>query len=198
MPLICSAAELASKLAQGEAALFPTDTLPALSATPAAAAALWELKARPRNKPVILMGSNASALLNCLGVAIEPAWQAMASHHWPGALTLVLPAQGRLLERLNPGGRSLGLRVPDCTKALELLHCSGPLATTSANRSGEPACLTAAEAAERFPEVAQLGPVPWPKPSGLASTVIAWDPAGHWTLLRQGSVSPAELEHPSC
>lgn len=190
---ICNAADLAERLRHGEAALFPTDTLPALAARPEAATLLWELKQRPREKPVILMAASSEELFGCLGGVLEPAWQQMAERHWPGALTLVLPAQGEWLAQLNPGGTSLGLRVPACSAAIELLQRSGPLATTSANRSGEPACLDHCEAAARFPDVAQLGPVPWPAPSGLGSSVIAWQANGTWKLLRQGAVMPEEL-----
>ena len=189
----CNATDLAERLRRGEAALFPTDTLPALATRPESAGLLWELKQRPREKPVILMAASSEELFHCLGGGLEPAWQQMAQRHWPGALTLVLPAQGPWLAQLNPGGTTLGLRVPACTAALELLQRSGPLATTSANRSGEPACLNHQEAAERFPGVAQLGPLPWPEPSGQGSSVIAWQNDGTWKLLRQGAVMPAEL-----
>jgi L-threonylcarbamoyladenylate synthase len=191
--LSCSARDLALRLQAGEAGLFPTDTLPALATRPEAAKLLWELKQRPRHKPVILMAATGEALLECLGVPIEPAWQQMADRHWPGALTLVLPAKGSWLEQLNPGGHTLGLRVPACAAALELLAASGPLATTSANRSGEPACLDHSAASVRFPQVAQLAPVPWPAPSGQGSTVIEWLPEGGWKLLRAGAVMPPEL-----
>ena len=49
-----AAADLARCLAAGEAVLFPTDTLPALAAQPAAAAALWRIKHRPGEKPRIV------------------------------------------------------------------------------------------------------------------------------------------------
>jgi L-threonylcarbamoyladenylate synthase len=73
--------------------------------------------------------------------------------------------------------------------AQALLRLSGPLATTSANRSGEPAATTAAEAAAYFgaQQVPMLGHQHWPVPAGVASTVVAWEPEG-WRLLRQGSV----------
>ena len=57
---------LAQRLQQGEPALFPTDTLPALAAIPAAAQAIWQLKQRPADKPLILMGASVEQLL--------PAW----------------------------------------------------------------------------------------------------------------------------
>lgn len=195
MSSICSAAELAERLQGGEAALFPTDTLPALATRPDHAALLWQLKQRPRQKPVILMAAQPEALWCCLGIEVRPEWQTLAQAHWPGALTLVLPAKGPVVEQLNPGGGSLGLRIPDCRQALALLERSGALATTSANRSGEPPCLDAAQAATRFPGVAQLGPTPWPEASGLGSTVLAWKGEG-WQLLRAGGVMPADLPIP--
>jgi len=194
MTTACQATDLAERLRRGEAALFPTDTLPALATAPAHAALLWELKQRPAHKPVILMAASAAELWGCLGVDPQPAWQRLADQHWPGGLTLVLPARGPIVTQLNPGGRSLGLRIPACPQALELLALSGPLATTSANRSGEPPCLDAREAAERFPTVPQLGPLPWPAPSGQASTVLGWKPEGGWQLLRRGAVMPLDLQ----
>ena len=58
---------LAQRLQQGEPALFPTDTLPALAAIPSAAQAIWQLKQRPADKPLILMGASVEQLLPCLG-----------------------------------------------------------------------------------------------------------------------------------
>ena len=186
------AAELAARLRSGEPGLFPTDTLPALASRPQSAAQLWDLKQRPQSKPVILMGASAEDLWQWLGVKPEPAWQELAQRHWPGALTLVLPAAQHLVQPLHPGGASLGLRVPACEQARELLRLSGPLATTSANRSGEAPSLTADQAAERFPEVARLAPEPWPQASGIASTVLRWDGDG-WQLVRRGGVMPVRL-----
>ena len=141
---VLAAAELADRLLAGSAALFPTDTVPALAAREEAAAQLWQLKRRPARKPMILMGADAEALLAALDLPIEPQWRAMAERCWPGAVTLVLPARGRLARALHGEGSSLGLRIPACPVALELLRRTGPLATTSANRSSEPPCGTAA------------------------------------------------------
>jgi L-threonylcarbamoyladenylate synthase len=184
--------ELAERLAAGEAALFPTDTLPALAARPEAAGLLWKLKQRPADKPLILMGADLSQLVEVLGVPWQQPWLEQARRCWPGAVTLVLPISGVLTARLHPGGSSLGLRVPACVPAQELLHRTGPLATTSANRSGRPAATTAAEAAAQFPDLGLLEPLPWPEGSGQASTVLAWQGHGPgasepWAVLRPGA-----------
>lgn len=186
------APDLAACLRSGQAAIFPTDTLPALATCPAQAQLLWELKQRPAHKPVILMAATETELWQALGVDPLPAWQGLARQHWPGALTLVLPARSFLARQLNPISESLGVRIPACQAALELLRCSGPLATTSANRSGEPACMTATEARLCFPQVARLAPETWPEASGRASTVLGWEGQG-WRLLRQGAVTPPPL-----
>lgn len=189
MTLVLDPAALVARLQAGAAVLFPTDTLVALAALPEHAGQIWQLKQRPPDKPLILMGANLPQLQAIAGVQWPPEALQLAQRHWPGALTLVLPAAGPLVQQLNPGGTSLGLRVPACSMAQGLLQRSGPLATTSANRSGEPAASTAAEAARCLgaQAVPLLGPVPWPAPSAQASTVVGWR-GGRWQLLRAGSV----------
>jgi len=191
---LLAAAELAAALAAGSAGIFPTDTLPALAAVPARAGQLWRLKGRPSTKAMILMGADPGSLLSALELPVLPQWQAMAARCWPGPVTLVLPARGVVVEALQPhapaNGASLGLRIPASDPALELLSCSGPLATTSANRSGSPPCRTAGEAAAVFSSVPRLAPLPWPAMAGLASTVLRWEADDHWRVLRAGAVMP--------
>ena len=192
MSLLLSVPDLAACLKAGSPALFPTDTLPALAATPGHAATIWTCKARPREKPLILMGSDLPQLVRFLGVEWLQPWLDKAHASWPGAVTLVLPIQGDVTGALHPGGTSLGLRIPACDRARELLRRTGPLATTSANRSGEPPARDAVEAAALFPHLPRLGPLPWPPGSGSASTVVAWidPPEGErerWRTLRAGA-----------
>ena len=133
---------------------------------PDQAQTLWRLKFRPADKPLILMGASVNDLLHEVEGPCHREVEALAERYWPGALTLVLPARDDGVGRyLNPGGTTLGCRIPACEQTRALLQISGPLATTSANRSGEPASMTAAEAALVFPDVAQLGP------EALASTL---------------------------
>lgn len=194
MSRVLTASQLAAAIEGGDLALFPTDTLPALAAAPSQAARLWSCKARPQQKPLILMGADLDQLVADLGLPWQDHWLQQARSSWPGAVTLVLPIQGAITEALHPGGASLGLRVPACALAQELLRASGPLATTSANRSGEPAAADAAEAAAIFPDCPLLGPLPWPSGSGVASTVLAWEPqaagAPGWRVLRAGATRP--------
>ncbi|MEO1003505.1 MAG: L-threonylcarbamoyladenylate synthase [Cyanobacteria bacterium J06638_7] len=191
-------AELASRLRAGAVALMPTDTLPALAACPEHAGRIWALKRRPAEKPLILMAADMDQLRGVLGTAWRREWLDLAARGWPGALTLVLPARGATVGWLHPQGVDLGLRVPACPAALDLLRQSGPLATTSANPSGQPAATGLEQARRLFPQLPVLGPLPWPAAGGLASTVLAWvgdDRAeqARWRLLRAGAFLPHDL-----
>ena len=183
--------ELVAILEAGNPVAFPTDTLPALAIKPQYAQRLWQLKKRPAHKPLILMAAEVDQLIAALMIPPPPGWQALVDQGWPGALTLVLPAAGPVQEALNPGGGSLGLRIPACPMALQLLRCTGPLATTSANYSDEPACTSPEQISRLFPELPLLAPLPWPTGSGKASTVVAWrqgENGSCWQILRQGSL----------
>ncbi|MFM8524610.1 MAG: L-threonylcarbamoyladenylate synthase [Cyanobacteriota bacterium] len=187
---VLSAQSLAAHLQDGGLALVPTDTLPALASLPVAAEQIWTLKARPASKPLILMGADPEVLLSALQLPLHPDWVAMAQQVWPGACTLVLPASAPWIRSLHPQGGTIGLRVPASALALELLRLTGPLATSSANRSGDEPCQSAEQAAEVFPETPRLGPVPWPPGSGVASTVLRWVGPSDWRVLRAGAIRP--------
>tara|TARA_Y100001968_G_scaffold73110_1_gene64568 strand:- start:982 stop:1557 length:576 start_codon:yes stop_codon:yes gene_type:complete len=179
--------ELAQKLKKGSLALFPTDTLPAICSYPEYSKKIWDIKKRPLNKPLILMGGCLEDLFKFVKPnAVEDGLK-IARIYWPGALTIILPTIANFSEKLNCNANSLGFRVPALSLARDLLLKTGPLATTSANISGEAPVKDALEASIQFPGVPILAPVPWPKSSGLASTVIEWH-EGEWNLLRAGSV----------
>ena len=70
-----------------------------------------------------------------------------------------------------------------------LLKESGPLLTSSANLSGLPTATSAKEISINLPNVNILGPIPWEKCSGKASTIITWVNHGKWEIIREGEVS---------
>ena len=77
--------------------------------------------------------------------------------------------------------------------AQSLLRVTGPLLTSSANISGFKGSTTAEGIALDFPSVKILGPIPWVKSSGEASTIISWNKSGDWRLIREGQVLVREL-----
>jgi L-threonylcarbamoyladenylate synthase len=184
---------------------FPTDTVPALAARPDQGDRIYAAKGRSPDKPLILMGANLTDLLPYVQGTAEALaqWQQVTEQYWPGALTLVMPASDRLPAAMNPQKTgTLGIRVPAHPLARHLLNQTGPLATTSVNRSGQPALRARDAIAGQFPDLLQLDDPtlqslertlgPFPSGSGLPSTVVQWQAPG-WQVLRQGAVSIAAL-----
>ena len=176
---------------------FPTDTVPALAAIPASAELIYRKKGRSLEKPLILMAGDVDDLWEYLAgsEAEREIWRLMMRRYFPGAVTLVLPSSDRVSPQMNPlNPGTIGVRVPNYEPARTLLRATGPLATTSVNRSGEPALLTVSEIRQQFPSVLTLsdealrsiGVVdPGVKADGIPSTVVRWTPDG-WDVLRQG------------
>lgn len=185
---------LVAGVRSGQLVSFPTDTVPALAAIPDSASLIFRAKQRSLNKPLILMAASASELWNyIIGSEYEcKIWQEVMQKHWPGALTLVLPSSKELPVSLNPSDPStIGIRVPDSEIARKILAQTGPLATTSANLSGQPPLRTMNEIAAIFPDVLTLLPqglfIESEVNDSLPSTVAKWSGNG-WQILRQGSV----------
>lgn len=185
MPLV-ALPELVEAALAGELVSFPTDTLPALAIRPDRAAIVFATKERSAQKPLILMGACGDDLApHWHGSDREVAqWRSVMTHHWPGALTLVLPSRSPWAQYLNPQNpHTLGFRVPNHGQARAILAATGPLATTSANRSGEPALEDLGTIVATFPQV--YGLTPSDPGSGQASTVAQWHQS-QWQILRHG------------
>ena len=122
----------------------------------------------------------------------NPVWEAMMAQYWPGALTLVLPTSSLLPLAMNLNqDQTLGVRIPACAIALEILQQTGPLATTSANRSGQSPLITMKAIAEVFPTVLTLDcgdQNDQPLGNGQPSTVAKWT-GNNWQILRKGQVT---------
>ena len=178
----------------GQLVSFPTDTVPALAVRPNYSELIFEAKQRSQQKPLILMGASLESLLPFVsGTAAElELWQQVARQHWPGALTLVLPASDKVPMAMNPTDpTTIGVRVPNSSIAIAILSQTGPLATTSANRSGQPPLQTMVEIETQFPNVLTLQSSELESTQavtlGVPSTVAKWTSSG-WEILRQGSV----------
>lgn len=185
--------ELIQKAITGLVVSFPTDTVPALAVKPEKALLLYQIKQRPDNKPLILMGASLEDLLPYIAGTSEEInnWKAIAERYFPGALTLVLPASELVPPEMNPTeAKTIGIRVPNSAIAREILRSTGVLATTSANLSGQSSLVTTEAINQVFPKVAILQDATPTKAqgSGLPSTVVKWTGVT-WQLLRQGSVN---------
>lgn len=174
---------------------FPTDTVFGIGCSavkPEAVSRLCAIKARPKDQPLILM----AATWREMGDFVD--WPAAAfpflRHFWPGPLTLIVGAlpMGAVLG----GGGTVGVRVPAHPVALRLLRLCGPLATSSANRHGQPPADDAESALRLLPglagALADLEPSPVP---GAPSSILDLT-RDRPVLLREGRLSARELGIP--
>lgn len=143
-----------SLLRAGGVIAFPTDTAYGLGADPfneKAIANVFALKGRPETKPILLL---VDSLHMAKSITLpNPLLDRVASAFWPGPLTLVLPASPEVPQSVTAGTGTVGIRWPVAPFAVELLKRFGKSITaTSANRSGQPSCVTAAEVLAEFAE----------------------------------------------
>lgn len=180
----------AAALARGEVVCLPTESSYGLAADlrTAGVARITAMKGgRPAHSPFPLVAGDA-ATARALARVWPDAAERLAARHWPGPLTLVVPARDGLPpEVIGPDG-GVGVRVSSHPLAAALARAVGaPITATSANRSGQPPATTLAEARAAFgDEVAVYldGGVC----AGTPSTVVAVDESG-LRIIRPGAVA---------
>ena len=137
-----------SAIREGNLVVLPTDTVYGLAAdafSPQAVARLLAAKGRDRTMPPPVLIYDVS-VVDALAVEV-PTWaRAMMAELWPGALTLICQAQPSLSWDLGDTKGTVAIRVPAHEHARDVLRQTGPLAVSSANRTGEPAARTIDEA----------------------------------------------------
>jgi len=181
-------------LRRGELVVLPTDTVYGIAAdafSPTAVAALLEAKGRGRDMPVpVLVG--AWRTLDGLAEDVTPRVRSLVETFWPGGLTLLVRAAPSLLWDLGETRGTVAVRMPLHPVALAVLEQTGPLAVSSANRSGLAPAPDAAEAARQLGTAVQVYLDGDRTVGGAASTIV--DLTGERPrLLRAGAVTEKEL-----
>ncbi|VEG27355.1 L-threonylcarbamoyladenylate synthase [Actinomyces howellii] len=183
--------------------LLPTDTVYGIGTTAADGAAIARLlaaKGRGRQMPPPVLIASMEDLTG-LVAQVPAAARDLADAFWPGGLTLVLPLAEGVDWDLGDTGGTVAVRVPDHPLARDLLSRTGPMAVTSANRTGMPPATDAHQAAAAFGRRAEPGgdilvldggPTPGPVPSTIVSLAGERDDAPR--LLREGVVAAGALE----
>jgi L-threonylcarbamoyladenylate synthase len=171
--------------------VLPTDTVYGIGAdafSPQAVATLLASKGRGRNMPPPVLIPRIQTL-DGLATDVHPDARRLAEAFWPGGLTLICHAQPSLTWDLGDTMGTVALRMPDDDVALELLMITGPLAVSSANRTGHPAATTAADAAAQLAEsvAVYLDAGPRTAADGTGSTIV--DATGEvLRVVRQGTL----------
>jgi L-threonylcarbamoyladenylate synthase len=195
-----SAVEAASLAVQrGELVVLPTDTVYGIGADafdPAAVRGLLAAKGRGRDMPPPVLIS-AATTIDALAVRIPGYARALVEAFWPGPLTLVCHQQSSLQWDLGDARGTVAVRMPDHEIARAILERTGPLAVSSANRTGMPAATDADQAEQMLGDevavIVDAGPVGQEgSPGAEASTII--DVTGsQGRVLRRGALSLEQL-----
>ncbi|RJK98441.1 L-threonylcarbamoyladenylate synthase [Vallicoccus soli] len=163
----------ASAVRRGDLVVLPTDTVYGIGADAfreEAVGDLLEAKGRGRDMPVpVLVGSPKT--LDGITTDVSQAARKLVEAFWPGSLTLVLRAQPSLQWDLGDAGGTVAVRMPLHPVAIELLQETGPMAVSSANRTGMPPAVTCDEAVEQLGDSVAVyldgGPAGEPVPSTI-------------------------------
>jgi L-threonylcarbamoyladenylate synthase len=184
----------AQVLREGGLVVFPTDTVYGVGAAvdrPDAVARLYVAKGRPLDKPIPVLIADLDQLEK-LAREVTPEVQLLAQHFWPGALTIVVPAQPWLPREIVRETGAVGLRMPDHPVALAIIRAAGgAVATTSANRSGENEACTVEEAIGALGDAVDLYIDGGRTAGGIPSTVVAIE-GSRLVVLRRGAL-PVEV-----
>ena len=177
--------------------LLPTETVYGLgadAANPAAVAAIFEAKGRPRFNPLIAHVHDVATAARI--AAFDARALALAAAFWPGPLTIVAPIRdtAAVCDLARAGLDTVAIRVPGHPLSRAVLAAfGGPVVAPSANRSGRPSPTTFADAFAETGEATAAALDGGPCEVGLESTVVAVLD-GPVRLLRPGAVTRGQLE----
>lgn len=186
-------------LAADELVVLPTDTVYGVGASAFSAAAIAKLyaaKNRSLAKGIPILLSDKQALQQ-IAQDVPPEVETLIDRFWPGPLTIIFPKRPELPANLSPND-GVAVRMPNNDIARQLIAAAGgALAVTSANPSGLPPALSAAEAADYLDgEVAAIidNGAGWTTPLalGVPSTIVSFV-EGQVNILRSGPLSKADL-----
>ncbi|MBX3098166.1 MAG: threonylcarbamoyl-AMP synthase [Salinibacterium sp.] len=185
-------------LGRGDLVVVPTDTVYGVAADAFNAEAVQKLidaKGRTRQSPPPVLVPGIPTL-DALAETVPDEVRALVAAFWPGGLTIILPAQSSLAWDLGETRGTVALRMPSNPIMLELLSETGPLAVSSANRTGEPAATTAQEAERMLGESVALY-LDDGEGGTLASTIVdatgLLAPEGKLRIVREGVISAEDI-----
>lgn len=184
--------QAAEAVRRGELVVLPTDTVYGLGADAFShdgVTALLAAKGRGRDMPVpVLVGSPRT--LDGVATALSDTARALVEAFWPGGLTIVARVQPSLEWDLGDTGGTVAVRMPLHPVAIELLQATGPMAVSSANRTGHQPATTVDEAIEQLGESVSVYLDGGPSGEPVPSTIV--DVSGDVPRLLRAGAIPVE------
>lgn len=188
-------------IADGGLVVMPTDTVYGVVCDPRDARAIervYQVKGRPKYKALQVIMASVDDL-DALGLTLPSPLNRLAARFLPGAFSPIAVADGTCTlatVRATPtGARTQGVRVPNSRVCLDILRATGPVAASSANRSGHESAQTVEEAVRAFGEDVDLYIDGGATVGHVSSTVVAADPHGRdgIEILREGVIPAAAI-----
>lgn len=183
-------------LKKGGLVAYPTDTVYGLGASAwldRAVEKIFEVKQRSRNLALPLLLANASQIEEVASPVPEIAWRLIKAF-MPGGLTIVLSKTSRVSDLITAGQNKVAIRIPNHPVPIALIKGLGaPLVGTSANISGLPSLLTAAEVKTQLGDKIDLV-IDGACPGGKESTIVDVT-AETPVILREGTISGIMIKH---
>jgi L-threonylcarbamoyladenylate synthase len=159
---------------RGDLVVLPTDTVYGLGADAFkswAVTSLLNAKGRDRQMPPpVLVGSRDT--VDGLVISLPAVARELVAAFWPGALTIVVEHSPTLQWDLGDTNGTVAVRMPLHPVALEVLRQTGPMAVSSANKTGQPAAVTAEEAREQLGYSVSVYLEAGPSQDRVASTIV--------------------------
>ena len=184
-------------LNSGHVVALPTDTFYGLAVDPVnlrAVDRIYEIKTRARHKPLSLLISEVAQAYD-LARQLDSAFDRLAERFWPGPLTIIVKAGGKLPLRVTANTGNVALRVPEAAISRAVVDKLGlPITATSANLSGYPECTYAAcvrdQLGDKIPLIVDGGPTARSTPT----TIVDLSGGGNsWMILREGAIPTHEI-----
>jgi L-threonylcarbamoyladenylate synthase len=185
-------ADAAAVLRRGGVVGFPTETFYGLAAAalnPRAVARIFRVKDRSASKPLLVLVDSVD-MVATIAADIPQAARTLMQRHWPGPLTLVLPAQPHVPPEVTAGTGTVGVRISGHPVARALVTALGaPVTAPSANREGHAPPTTAADVVAALGDAVDLVIDGGSTPGGAPSTILdlTSDPP---RVVREGPVRP--------
>lgn len=181
---------------EGGIVIYPTDTAFGIGCRvdrEKSLEKLFEIRKRPVDKAMPVLFDSIERVKEYV-LPFDSKVEELMSRFWPGALTIILPANtSKVPEQVRGGGLTLGIRIPDHEIMLELIReADVPITGSSANFAGGSTPFTYEALDKSLIKLVDFVVEGKTKEQGLSSTVIDCS-VNPWKIVRQGSVDVPDL-----
>ena len=188
---------IVSCLRKGNVVALPTDTFYGLAVDPVnlhAVEQIYQIKTRNKHKPLSLLIASLAQAYE-LARDTDPLLDKLAERFWPGPLTIIVRAGGKLPLRVTSNTGNVALRVPAAVIPRAVVERFGlPITATSANLQGASECSNADcvrdQLGDRIPLIVNGGSTGQAHPTTIVDLTLG---EGRWEILREGAIPTHEI-----